>query len=1285
MKRLFLFLSIVLYTFPAFSQNANNTNLKIDPGNSNEISFTALTNEAFELTTTGNDPWFKTIPLPTSLGDKHNVLSFEYFAPRGIDHLQVTFGPDFVPDKGKYVYMVSPSEGWVQFSVDLTEVIGNWGNKGDIIRLDMGGSTDVNMQIRNLNLREMTKREKELAKNKEAKKKQEAVLEQNLRNYLSTDYPCKIESVFAGNENISVQYELSDESDLYLCEIAPWMDVTEENSFLSSYPLTSNTEVTVVERFYKHNDYNYDRLLSKWLIAKKQGDNFILKSHARYADSFDSKYELKDEKPGSQKGLGGFSTSRGHIEDLKELDITSATVNIWFTRFMYTRPAEGRIQHNYNGKSFYFGEKEVAVFDSTFRVCAENNIIVAAILLVSKAEQCPDPEIGRMMQHPDMDPAGIYSMPNMTNPESVECYAAALDFLASRYSRKDKKYGRIHHWIMHNEVDAGWVWTNMGEKTELIFMDAYIKSMRMCYNIARNYNPHSEVFISLTHYWAWTSHPRFYPSKNLMEILLEYTRAEGDFKWALAHHPYPESLREPKTWLDQKVDFTYNSPLITFKNIEVINSWIKQEEVLYQGKEKRTLWLSENGTNSPTYSEQDLLEQAAGFAYTWKKLKTLDGIDGFQWHNWFDSRGEGGLRLGLRRFPDDEVDPGGQKPVWFVYEAAGTENEDKVFDPYKEVIGIDHWDQVIFQGEVDPVKRHAGFRDIQADTWVATDALGRELSGYDQTGPRKDDRFVGMFYFMTHLSTEGDGPYDVSKIKAANPENPQWGKGSHFWGEPEIGYYLNNDEWAIRRHACQLADAGVDVIIFDVTNNKTFPEVYTPVCEVWRELRKKGEKTPDIAFLGSEISVNTLWNDFYKKGMYPELWFMWKGKPLLLYGQHEQPQRNKVNDIVFEDDILNFFSLRQSWAWTSLPWYNDGKDEWPWVDHFPQTIGWHEDPEKAENVPVAVGQHPLSNIGRSFHHFHQPETDKYDLTPFTDQGLHFQEQWNHAIEVDPEFVFVTGWNEWSAGKQIMKEPIIPNLLQWNFYPGAHLGKAGNILKPGDAYFIDQYNQEFSRDIEPMTGGHTDNYYYQLIDNVRKYKGAAKPVKAGSKTRIDINGDFSQWEKVVAVYYDHIGDTEARNHPGYMRAGPYTNNTGRNDIIESRVARDDESIWFYVKTDSKLSSHTDNNWMLLYIDIDQDHDTGWEGYDFLVNKEVLSAQKTTLMKFHKNKWKKSAEIEYRYSDNELMIKIPKNLLGENAVSFDFHWADNSKTVNDINEFFLNGDNAPERRSNYRFTE
>ncbi len=674
--------------------------LELDGNQVNQLKAERQSNGAWQLETQGKDPWINTKPLTVNIGNDDKILSFEYFCPKGLDHLQIYFGPVIGEENSKLVRRIGLSEGWVGYAIDVSREIKEWGKTGDWLRLDFGNRPDVTIQIRNLMLRPMTAREKEIAANRELKMKKEAEKEARLKAYLETNYTSGIIEVEVEESKISVDGKTTAKGPVYLCEVAPYQDVTEETVFETAVLLKSKKFEYKLDRFVNRNGINYDRGLSKWVLAEKTATGYNLLSHARYPDEIEAKYNYQKEVAKGRKGIGGFSVNRGHMEDLVELDATSATVNIWFSKFMFSKPAPGRLEHVYNGKSYYFGEKQVAQFDSTFRVTARKGIVTAAILLVDKAETCPDPEIGRLLQHPDMDPSGIYSMPNMTNPASVDCYAAALDFLASRYSRADKKYGRCNHWIMHNEVDAGWVWTNMGEKTALIFMDTYIKSMRMCYAIARKYNPHSEVFVTLTHYWAWTSHPRFYPSKDLMEILNQYTKAEGDFEWAMAHHPYPESLMEPKTWLDKKVDFTFNSPLITFANLEVLNAWIKLPEVLYQGKTKRTLWLSENGTNSRTYSEEHLKEQAAGFAYTWKKMKVLDGIDGFQWHNWFDNRSEGGLRIGLRRFPDDETDPGGAKPVWYVFKAADTPEEDQVFNQYKEVIGIKDWSEVQYKGVI---------------------------------------------------------------------------------------------------------------------------------------------------------------------------------------------------------------------------------------------------------------------------------------------------------------------------------------------------------------------------------------------------------------------------------------------------------------------------------------------------------------------------------------------------------------------------------------------------------
>ena len=591
-------------------------------------------------------------------------------------------------------------------------------------------------------------------------------------NYLSDGFKSKINYIFVKNDSIEIQGNVPNAENIYLAEVSPYEHVTELKTFefLTPIKIENNKFKISVDRKVKRHDFNQDRVLSKWVLVKKKGADFELVSSARYADSIVPKYTYGFVKPATKKGLGGYSANRdAPISDLDDLGITSATVNIWINGLLRSSPSDENMPFDYMGKTYYINKKEIEKYDKTMLSTSAKDIEVSAILLVAKASQSTDKTIGEILQHPDTDPAGIYAMPNVTTPEGVQYYAAILDFLADRYSRPDKKYGRIHHWIIHNEVDAGWVWTNAGEKTALVFMDLYHKSMRMSHNIARKYNANSKVFISLTHYWNWTSNPHFYLSKELLEQLLQFSKTEGDFEWAIAQHPYPESLREPKTWLDKKVSFDFNTPLITFKNTEVLDAWVKQPEALFKGKKKRIVYLSENGTNSPTYSEQDLKEQAAGMAYALKKIKYLDGIDGFQYHNWQDNRREGGLRIGLRRFPDDEEKPGAKKPVWYVYQAFGTNKEDEVFDQYKRMIGIESWDEI--RQKVDTGKKKVQtLRNIHSDTWVATDALGRNLPTYEDVGPKKNNRYVGIFYFVTHNDSEALVPFNVTEIIQKNPE-----------------------------------------------------------------------------------------------------------------------------------------------------------------------------------------------------------------------------------------------------------------------------------------------------------------------------------------------------------------------------------------------------------------------------------------------------------------------------------------------------------------------------------
>ncbi|MFI4911944.1 MAG: hypothetical protein ACIAQZ_09790 [Sedimentisphaeraceae bacterium JB056] len=567
-------------------------------------------------------------------------------------------------------------------------------------------------------------------------------------------------------------------------------------------------------------------------------------------------------------------------------------------------------------------------------------------------------------------------------------------------------------------------------------------------------------------------------------------------------------------------------------------------------------------------------------------------------------------------------------------------------------------------------------RDLYSDTWVATDAVGRELPGYDECGPLREDKTVGVFYWIWHYSRYG-GPYDVSKILAADPVNPQWGPAPHVhhWAEPELGYYDSSDTFVLRKHASMLADAGVDVIIFDTTNSPyTWKDNYTVLCEEFMAMRSNGENTPQIAFMAPFSSpttvVNTLYEELYEPQLYPDLWFQWDGKPLIM-----------ANKAYFteDSDIYDFFTFRKPIAsyFTGPSSY----DQWGWLEIFEQhgfydyqgvieqvTVGVAQNAILADNEYGAVGTFMSDKngaMGRSWHNGYK-ETHEGAVN----YGYNFAEQWERALYLDPEFIFITGWNEWTSMR----------LLEWVTYTAAEDSYYA------DAMFIDQYNQEYSRDVEPMKGGHSDNYYYQMVSNIRKYKGVSQLVNNDQAVNMTIDGNFSEWESVESVYYDTYGDTIHRNHLGYGST-PYVNTTGRNDIIESKVAFDAYNVYFYAKTAEGLTSNTGSNWMLLFINSDQDSSTGWEGYDYVVNRNRRDTL-ASLERFTGSDWllESVGLVSYSYSGNEIEITIARNLInqdGRRDIEFDFHWVDNIQNEGDIAEFAVNGDSAPNRRFNYRY--
>ncbi len=658
-----------------------------------DVALTIHEDSTHTIVTTGGDPWATTGVYKEDVPAECNVLEFEYQTEMGMSNLELFFmdvktGID--PARSMSAGTVPASKDWAFFSVRLKDYREkfNWGKKGDNLRMDFGTASDNTIQMRNIRLRVMNDEEMQEEEDEKNEALDKEKYEQGIKDYLAKRYDCQITEVTVDENKITVRGNYSGEGAFFLGETPPFVDMFKVGKVESRTSLSTPSFEVSLDRYVTVNDYRYDRLLSKWAIFKEGGDKDELVSHARYADVDEIRVkQTVDAIPlKSKRGLGGLINHPLLGHDLDELGIASATINVLLNSFMHLSQQAGDIPHSYGGRTYYFNEPQLAgSLDVVLKQTTQRGISVAGILLIS-----PDGEVGKLLKHPDFNGVAPYTMPNMTTVEATQCYAAALDFLAKRYSQPDM---RIAHWIIHNEVDGGIHWTNMGDKPVATFMDTYLRSMRMCYNIVHQYDQNSEVFISFSHGWNIAAGGGWYKVRDMLDLMNQFSRAEGDFFWSLACHSYPAQLGNPCTWDDAQATYSMDTEYVTLKNLEVLDKWVGMSGNQYKGRIKRSVWLSEAGTCSPSYSDKDLQNQAAGFAYGWKKINTLEGINGLQWHSWFDNSGDGAM-LGLRKYAD-EVHNGGIKPVWTAYQKAGTDEEEEYFKQYLSIIGIDGWDGII--------------------------------------------------------------------------------------------------------------------------------------------------------------------------------------------------------------------------------------------------------------------------------------------------------------------------------------------------------------------------------------------------------------------------------------------------------------------------------------------------------------------------------------------------------------------------------------------------------------
>ena len=552
-------------------------------------------------------------------------------------------------------------------------------------------------------------------------------------------------------------------------------------------------------------------------------------------------------------------------------------------------------------------------------------------------------------------------------------------------------------------------------------------------------------------------------------------------------------------------------------------------------------------------------------------------------------------------------------------------------------------------------------RDTYNDLMTATDMLGRKVISSEEAGPVRD-KIVGLFYWTWRNQDIDKRAVNLTKLLERAPEaeydiyHQEWtDHDAVHWNEPFYGFYRNDDPYVIRKHMQYFADAGVDVIFFDNTNGCfVWFDACMAVIKEMERAKADGIKVPKFAFMlpfypggNTYHQICGIYQDIYQKGLYRDLWFMWDGKPLVMAYEESLPEA-----VACDDEAANREEIREFFTWRSgQPLYAGGKlggpwkhPHWGWLEIAPQNGYAKREDGTFEMCTVGVAQNARDGLictcfndkntfGRSY-------TFKDKHTRVTEDsylyGYNFQEQWDNAMKIDPEFVFITGWNEWKMGK-------------WTGEPWIKDGS-------GQIAFVDQYDREHSRDIEPDIDGYLDTYYLQMASNIRRFKGLPHVEIPKEKKTITKMAD---WSDVHPDYISHKGTAAHRDYKGY-EGYVYKNNTGRNDIVLCKMCYDDENIYAYAECSCDINKDG-SNVMQLLIDADRDKSTGWEGYDFILD---------------------TTNTECVIEGNKMYYVIPRSMVGqqEGTPNIEFKWSDNIELTNVMN-FYRDGDCAPFGRFNF----
>lgn len=485
--------------------------------------------------------------------------------------------------------------------------------------------------------------------------------------------------------------ELKDDGYYYLFELQPY---EKEIGTRTDYAAWSDKKKETVFTLDFSGQPSDKRLYSRYVAAVRTGDTYREISAPIYVTNPGDVAAYREEYPEamSKKGL---LIELDMLGDALDLGVKHTTINIPYHHLM-----GGTLKYTYDGETYYFNKDLIESYDKMIGAFSAKGIVVTAILLNGWNDSFPELHEQGAAKNND----AFYYGFNVSTEQGYKTTKALMSFMAERYSGAHDLYGRVSNWIIGNEINNNKNWNYVGPMDLASYTKLYEKVFRVAYTAIKGQNKNARVFFSTDYEWKKENTNLQYAAKDFIDLFNSGIRSEGNIEWGLAYHPYPYPMVEPEFWDDDQtgmVNDTFDSPVVNFKNLNVLTDYFQRPELLAADGTVRHIILSEEGFTSDSISRGKVYDiQAAAFAYAYYLVDSNPYIDAFILNRQVDSIGEVNTSCSFGLWTVDMDRPDKviavmPKNIHQVFKYIDTKKSLKYTEFAKSIIGISNWSEVI--------------------------------------------------------------------------------------------------------------------------------------------------------------------------------------------------------------------------------------------------------------------------------------------------------------------------------------------------------------------------------------------------------------------------------------------------------------------------------------------------------------------------------------------------------------------------------------------------------------